>query len=99
MLGAKPSAEYLPELSGRCPMNWNILTTGGWLLHTAIGGGLPLLARWFLMASTKQPAPKQRLCEWSLLASLLLALLCLGPRWLTVTVPVETVAAAETPQI
>jgi hypothetical protein len=70
------------------------VTTGTWVCHSAAGGGLLLLLAWLLMQRTRQPARQQRLGEYGLVAALLLAVLGLGPAWLTVSVPV-----AETPAV
>ncbi len=53
-----------------------------WWLRGIIGGGLLLLAVWGLMRWTRQPARRQRLGEWGVLAALLAALLSGGPAWL-----------------
>jgi hypothetical protein len=45
----------------------------GWLVHTAVGGGLLLLAACAWMRWTRSPARRQRLGEWAVLAALLLA--------------------------
>ncbi|HVS34847.1 MAG TPA: M56 family metallopeptidase [Gemmataceae bacterium] len=65
-------------------------TTGtSWLLHTLIGGGLLLLAAWAWTAWTRQPVRRLRVAESAIVASLVLALLSLGPAWLVVTTPAE----------
>ena len=63
-------------------------TASGWLLHTLAGGGLLLLIAWAWTAWTRQPARRLRVAEWAVAASLLLAVLSLGPAWLVVTTPV-----------
>jgi beta-lactamase regulating signal transducer with metallopeptidase domain len=55
----------------------------GWLLHSAVGGGLLLLLAWPLTRLCRQPARRQRLGESALLAALLLCVLNLGPSWIT----------------
>ncbi len=65
-------------------MTWVWATPGGWLLRSAVGGGMLLLMAWVLMRRAKQPARRQRLGEWGILAALLLAGLNLGPTWLAV---------------
>src|SRR5947209_6319614 len=65
----------------------------GWLLHTAVGGGLLLLAAGVLMARTRPVARRQRLGEWAVAAALLLAALSLGPAWLPVTWPAPVLAS------
>ena len=62
-------------------------TASGWLLHTLAGGGLLLLLAWAWAAWTRQPARRLRVAEWAVAASLLLAVLSLGPAWLVVTTP------------
>jgi beta-lactamase regulating signal transducer with metallopeptidase domain len=59
---------------------WFIPTT--WWLRSALGGGVLLLAVWGLTKFTRQPARRQRLSEWGVLAALLAALLSAGPAWL-----------------
>src|SRR5262245_31953439 len=62
-------------------------TPGGWLAHTAVGGGALLFIAWMFMRLTQQPARRQRLGELSTAAALLLAALCLAPAWLQVSLP------------
>src|SRR6266581_3620355 len=75
------------------PMNEFLVHAAGWWLGTAIGGGLILLAACGVMRLVKQPAARQRVGEWAVLAALLVAVLRLGPTWLSV--PLESVARAE----
>jgi hypothetical protein len=60
-----------------------------WLAQTLVGGGLLLLLARVLMTWTAQPARRQRLGEWAVVAALLLPLLSVAPAWLVVPVPVE----------
>ena len=69
-------------------------TASGWLLHTLAGGGLLLLLAWLWTAWTRQPARRLRVAEWAVAASLLLAVLSLGPAWLVVTTPAAAPAVA-----
>ena len=69
-------------------------TPTGWLLHTLAGGGLLLLLAWMWVAWTRQPARRLRVAEWAVIASLVLAVLSLGPAWLVVSTP-TTVPRAE----
>ena len=62
-------------------------TATGWLLHTLAGGGLLLLLAWAWSAWTRQPVRRLRLAEWAVAASLLLAVLSLGPAWLVLPTP------------
>src|SRR5437588_10635260 len=62
-------------------------TATGWLLHTLAGGGLVLLLAWAWAACTRQPARRLRVAEWAVAASLVLAILSLGPAWLVVATP------------
>jgi beta-lactamase regulating signal transducer with metallopeptidase domain len=55
-----------------------------WFLQSALGSGFLLLLVWGLLAWFRQPAWRQRLAEWGLLAALILGFLSLGPRWLAV---------------
>src|SRR5438105_2294151 len=64
-----------------------LLRAGDWWLGTAIGGGLVLLAGCVLMLSARQPATRQRLGEFAVLAALLVAGLRLMPSWLPVHWP------------
>ena len=68
-------------------------TASGWLLHTLAGGGLLLLLAWTWAAWTRQPARRLRVAEWAVAASLLLAVLSLGPAWLVVTTPAAVAPA------
>src|SRR5437660_3648746 len=65
-------------------MSWIWTTPGGWLVRSVVGGGLLLLLTWVLIKRTRQPARRQRLGEWGVVAALLLAVLNLGPAWLPV---------------
>jgi len=67
---------------------------GNWLLHSALGGGILLLAVCWLMCCTRQPVRRQRLGELGVLAALVLAGLAFTPRWLIVPVPVLAEATA-----
>jgi beta-lactamase regulating signal transducer with metallopeptidase domain len=58
-----------------------------WLLHTVTGGGLLLLASWWLMRRLRDPVRRQRLGEWGVLAAVLVSALSLGPAWLQVPLP------------
>jgi hypothetical protein len=55
----------------------------GWLLRTALGGGLILLLTRLLMGLTRSPARRQRQGEWGVAAALVLAGLALAPAWLS----------------
>src|SRR5262245_47307701 len=68
---------------------WN--PPAGWLLHTAVGGGLILLLTAGLVRRVRQPALRQRLGEMGLAAALVGAVLSLGPAWL----PLPLLAPAE----
>jgi beta-lactamase regulating signal transducer with metallopeptidase domain len=57
-----------------------------WWLHAALGGGFILLLAGGLALACRQPAWKQRLSEWGVLAALVVALLSLGPAWLAIPV-------------
>jgi hypothetical protein len=60
------------------------VTLAGWLLRTAVGGGLLLLLAWALMRRTRQPARRQRLGECGVVAGLAVALLSIAPaQWLS----------------
>ncbi len=66
------------------------LSAGYWLAQTLVGGGLLLLLACGLVAWTTQPARRQQLGEWAMLAALLLPLLSLAPAWRVVTVTMPT---------
>ncbi len=76
-------------------------TASGWLLHTLAGGGLLFLLAWTWAAWTRQPVRRLRVAEWAVAASLLLAVLSLGPAWLVVTTPapVAPAVASASPEI
>jgi beta-lactamase regulating signal transducer with metallopeptidase domain len=60
-------------------------TCGSWLLHSAAAGGVLLLLTHLLARCVRQPARKQRLCEYGVLAALIAAVLnLLVPGWLLV---------------
>jgi tetratricopeptide (TPR) repeat protein len=67
-------------------LSWN--PAAGWLLHSAVGGGVLLLLTCLLIRRTRQPARRQRLGELGLAAALVLALLSLRPPWLVLPYPV-----------
>ncbi len=75
-------------------MSWIWTTPGGWLVRSVVGGGLLLLLTWVLIKRTRQPARRQRLGEWGVVAALLLAVLSLGPAWL----PVSWLPATRVPE-
>ena len=56
-----------------------LLRAADWWLGTAIGGGLVLLVGCLLMRLARQPAARQRLGEYAVLAALLVAGLRLLP--------------------
>src|SRR5260370_6068510 len=66
----------------------------GWLLQTALGGGLLLLLTWALMACARSPARRQRLGERGVAAALVVMALAtvaglgLGPAWVLVALPI-----------
>lgn len=55
---------------------------GDWLLHSAIGGGLLLLVVWLLLRFCGQPARRQVIAQWGVLAALVLAVLSVRQPWL-----------------
>jgi beta-lactamase regulating signal transducer with metallopeptidase domain len=59
-------------------------TFGDWLVRSAIGGGFLLALAWQLMRCCRQPARRQRLGEWGVLAAVLFSALSLGPHWVSV---------------
>jgi beta-lactamase regulating signal transducer with metallopeptidase domain len=59
-------------------------TFTNWWIHSAAGGGLLLLLAWSWMRRGTQPAWRQRVGEWGLLAALLINVLALTPPWLLV---------------
>jgi Zn-dependent protease with chaperone function len=69
-----------------------------WLLRTAAGGGLLLLACWLWQRRLKEPALRQRLGEWAVAAALVVAVTAALPAWLSIPVPApraEAIPAAE----
>jgi membrane-associated protease RseP (regulator of RpoE activity) len=66
-----------------------------WFLRTAVGGGLLLLIGWIVSSRFQQPARQQLLAEWTLLGALILAILNVGPGW--ISVPWDMVALHEQP--
>lgn len=68
-------------------MNGTWTSLEGWLLQSALGGGLLLWLTWRLVLRTTEPARQQRLAEWGLTAALLAALLSAGPTWLKLPAP------------
>src|SRR5438477_10805963 len=70
-----------------------LLGAARWLLHAALGGGLLLLLTWLVVHWVRQPARQQRLAEWGVAASLVLAVLCVTPSWLLIPLPIEQRAA------
>jgi beta-lactamase regulating signal transducer with metallopeptidase domain len=70
-------------------MSWLASAIGSWLPHSAVAGGLLLLLGWVLVRVCRQPARRQRLGEWSMIAAMLVSVLVLAPAWLVVTLPVS----------
>jgi beta-lactamase regulating signal transducer with metallopeptidase domain len=60
---------------------------GGWWLGTFIGGGAVLLICGWLMRRCPSPAARQRLGEWGIVAAVLVAVLRMGPSWISVPDP------------
>lgn len=58
-----------------------------WLIRSACGGGALLLLCWYAQRCVRQPAHKQRLGEWGVVASLVVAFVSLFPSWLHIPVP------------
>src|SRR5205085_3535948 len=78
-------------------MSWEQMTEGTWLLRSASGATFLFVLVWLGMRLTRQPARRQRIGEWGLCASLLLALLVLTPPWLLLPVSLPTVASDPDP--
>src|SRR5207249_5465792 len=77
-------------------MNWIWTAPSGWLVRSVLGGGLLLLLTWVLIKRTRQPARRQRLGEWGVVAALVLAVLSLTPTWLHIPwLPARTLARNE----
>jgi beta-lactamase regulating signal transducer with metallopeptidase domain len=76
-------------------MSGTFVPSPGWLLHSALAGGLVLLLACAGTQLTRQPARRQRLGEWGAAAALLAAVLCAGPPWLYLSLPVSAPAAAD----
>lgn len=53
-----------------------------WLLHCAVGGGFLLLVAYLLLRASGQPARRQVIAQWGVLAALVLAALSLRQPWL-----------------
>jgi hypothetical protein len=71
-----------------------------WLLHITVGGGAVLLLTCAVVHRLRQPARRQRVAEWGVVAALLLAGLCLAPSWLHISLPAsdpQPVAEAPAP--
>ena len=75
----------------------NETTVMSWMLHTLAGGGLLLLLAWLWTAWMRQPARRLRVAEWAVAASLVLAVLSLGPAWLVVSTPAPASPSLEEP--
>ncbi len=71
-------------------MSWVGAMTAGWLLRSALGGGLILLLAYLGGRLTRQPARQLRLAEWGMRAALVVAVLALLPGWVTIPLPVAT---------
>jgi len=67
-------------------MNYDLPSFDAWLLHTAAGGSLLLLACALAMKWCRQPAWRQHLGEWGLVGALLLSVLSLVPAWLVLPI-------------
>jgi beta-lactamase regulating signal transducer with metallopeptidase domain len=74
---------------------WRVLAL--WLLRVLLGGGLLLLVTFLLVRKLRQPARRQRVAEWGVVAALVLAVLAVAPSWLLISVePAPTGVVAET---
>src|SRR6202043_2934769 len=96
----RPGPQEERRCGGRRPMNDTSVLALRWLLHVAGGGGGVLLLTCAVVSRLRQPARRQRVAEWGVVAALLLAGLCLGPSWLLITLPTsdsQPVAVAQPP--
>jgi beta-lactamase regulating signal transducer with metallopeptidase domain len=71
-----------------------LLRAADWWLGTAVAGGLVLLVGCLLMRLARQPAARQRLGEYAVMAALLVGVLRLMPAWLAISWPTSAPAKA-----
>lgn len=73
-----------------------LVSVAAWWGGTALGGGLVLLLGCVLMRRTREPAVRQRVGEVAIIAALLVAVLRMGPAWISLPWPsLPTAQAAE----
>ena len=61
-------------------VSWDLAE--GWFLHSAVGGGAILLIACLLLSMIRQPARRQAVGQWALVAALVAAGVCFFPAWL-----------------
>jgi beta-lactamase regulating signal transducer with metallopeptidase domain len=69
-------------------MSWDLTTACFWLLRAAVGGTVVLALASGAMFLAWQPARRQHIGEWGIIAALLVAILSLRPAWLSI--PLDT---------
>jgi beta-lactamase regulating signal transducer with metallopeptidase domain len=73
-------------------MSWDLTSASLWLLRTAAGGTVVLALASGAVLLARQPARRQHLGEWGIIAALLVAILSLRPAWLPI--PLELFASS-----
>ena len=73
-------------------MSWDYTSACLWLLRTSVGGGLLLGVVCLATLVLRQPARRQHVGEWGIVAALLLAVLAAGPVWLPLALPLHVPA-------
>src|ERR1700676_3601667 len=74
-------------------MSWDLTSACLWLLRAAAGGTVVLALASGAVLLARQPARRQHLGEWGIIAALLVAILSLRPAWLPVPLDVELLAS------
>src|SRR5947209_11974620 len=73
-------------------MSWDLTSACLWLLRAAAGGTVVLALASGAVLLARQPARRQHLGEWGIIAALLVAVLSLRPAWLPI--PLELPASS-----
>jgi hypothetical protein len=74
-------------------MSWDLPSACFWLLRAAAGGTVILALASGAVLLARQPARRQHLGEWGIIAALLVAILSLRPAWLPVPLDAEFLAS------
>jgi beta-lactamase regulating signal transducer with metallopeptidase domain len=74
-------------------MSWDLTSVCLWLLRAAAGGTVVLALASGAVFLARQPARRQHLGEWGIIAALLVAILSLRPAWLPIPLDADLLAS------